>query len=167
VAGQSNAGTSTGVLSAQVTVAAGGAVQITITRSASQLETGYVIYRSRINGTNTLADLREMIRIPVSGAATTVWVDTNRYIPGTTKAFIFNPNRSADVIAWRQLLPMIKFQLYPTNQAIVPWAQLLFGYLRIAKLRQVVVVDNIVPTGAIWQPFGSTSTTTADLPVTG
>jgi hypothetical protein len=59
----------------------------------------------------------------------------------------------ADAINWRQLLPMTKFALYPTNAAVIPWAQLLFGYLRIAKRQQHIVIKNIVPTGALWKPF--------------
>jgi hypothetical protein len=57
-------------------------------------------------------------------------------------------------ITWRQLLPMTKFPLYPTVSAVVPWAQLLFGYLRIGKRRHHTVIKNIVPTGATWKPFG-------------
>jgi hypothetical protein len=60
------------------------------------------------------------------------------------------PGQSA--ITWRQLLPMIKFPLYPTNSPVIPWAQLLFGYLRISKRRHHVVIKNILPNGAIWRP---------------
>ena len=31
--------------------------------------------------------------------------------------------------------------------------ELLFGYLRIAKRQQHIVIKNIVPTGAAWRPF--------------
>jgi hypothetical protein len=166
VCGTSAAGTSTGVLTDAVAIAAGYSTILTITRSATAQETGYVIYRSRLNGTNALADLREVCRIPVAGPTTT-WKDINRYIPGTTKAFILNMRPGASAILWRQLLPMCRFNLYPTNAAIVPWAQLLFGYLRMSKLRHHVCIENIVPTGAVWQPFGSAATTQADVPITG
>ena len=56
-------------------------------------------------------------------------------------------------ITWRQLLPMLKFPLYPTVSAVIPWAQLLFGYLRITKRRQHGVIKNILPNGATWRPF--------------
>jgi len=36
----------------------------------------------------------------------------------------------------------------------VPWAQLLFGYLRIGKRKHHVVIKNILPDGATWRPFG-------------
>jgi hypothetical protein len=161
VTGTNAAGQSTGLISAQVAVAAGQSVTLTIGASAGKQETGYVIYRSRLNGTGTVAgtvagqgsDFREMLRIPASGLATTVYVDQNRDIPGTTKAYILNMARGATAITWRQLLPMIKFALYPTNQAIIPWAQMLFGYLRISKRRHHVVIKNILPANAVWRPF--------------
>ena len=44
--------------SAQIAVAAGNKVTLTITASAANTETGYAIYRSRQNGTNTTNDFR-------------------------------------------------------------------------------------------------------------
>ncbi len=162
VAGINQNGQSVGVISAQFAVTAGHAVTLTIGRSSgSPQETGYVIYRSRLNGGNSLngsvvgqgSDFRQMCRIPYSGAATTVYTDLNTDIPGTTKAYLLNNAPGAKAINWRQLLPMMKFPLYPTVSAVVPWAQLLFGYLRIGKRRHHVVIKNILPTGASWRPF--------------
>ncbi len=152
VAGVSAAGQSPVVVADQVAVAAGQAVTLTIQASASGAETGYAIYRGRKNGTNQLTDLRLVKRIPRTGAST-VFVDKNRDIPGTTKAYILNMAPGAQAITWRQLLPMTKFPLYPTQAATVPWAQLLFGYLRLGKRKHHVVIKNIVPTGATWKPF--------------
>lgn len=161
VTGVNAAGQSTGVVSAQVAVSAGQRVPLVITRSAGAQETGYVIYRSQLNGGNSVAgsvaglgsDFREMIRIPVAGATTTYY-DYNTDIPGTSKAFVLNMTAGMTAITWRQLLPMVKFPLYPTNSAVIPWAQLLFGYLRISKRRQHVVIKNVLPNGALWRPFG-------------
>lgn len=153
VAGVNAAGQSVCVVSAQVAVAAGQQVTLTIDKSVIGTETGYVIYRGRKNGSNALTDLRLMTRIPVSGGAQTVFVDKNRKIPGTSKAYILNMAPGAQAINWRQLLPMTKFALYPTVSAVVPWAQLLFGYLRIGKRKHHVVIENIVPAGAKWKPF--------------
>lgn len=160
VTGVNAAGESTGVVSAQVTVAAGKKVTMTITRSAGAQETGYAIYRSRLNGGNSIAgsvagqgsDFRLMTRIPCAGA-TTVFTDLNRDIPGTTKAYILNMAPSAGAISWRQLLPMMKFAFYPTQTVTVPWAQLLFGYLRLTKRRQHVIIKNVLPASAVWRPF--------------
>lgn len=152
VTGVNAKGQSLGSKSAQIAVAAGNKVTLTITASATGEETGYVIYRSRKNGTNATTDFRQCVRVPKAGATTT-WVDLNRNIPGTSKAYVLNLNAGANALSWRQLLPMLKFPLYPTVSAVVPWAQLLFGYLRIAKRKHHVVIKNVLPNGATWRPF--------------
>lgn len=152
VAGLNAAGQSQALISAQTAVAAGGKVTLAITASAGGQETGYAIYRGRKNGTGAITDLRLMCRIPKAGATTT-FVDVNRKIPGTSKAFMLNMSAGAQAINWRQMLPMTKFALYPTHSAVVPWAQLLFGYLRITKRKHHVVFENIVASGQKWKPF--------------
>ncbi len=152
VTGVNAAGQSTGVISSQVAAVAGSANTLVITRSGGAAETGYVIYRSKQNGTNTVADFREMAKIACAGATTT-YVDLNADLPGTCKAYMLNLSAGDTAITWRQLLPMIKFPLYATNAAVIPWAQLMFGYLRISKRNHHVVIKNIVPTGALWKPF--------------
>lgn len=152
VTGLNAAGQSDGVVSAQTAVAAGKKVTLTITRSAGAQETGYAIYRSRLNGTNTPSDFRLMTRVACAGATTT-YVDVNRDIPGTARAYVLNMSAGDHAINWRQLLPMMKFPLYPTNAAVIPWAQLMFGYLRITKRRHHAVIKNILPNNAKWKPF--------------
>jgi hypothetical protein len=153
VAGLSAAGQSAVIKSAQKTVAAGEQVTLVISHSTGDTETGYAIYRGRKGGTDATNDLRLVKRIPKAAGATTTWIDKNRDIPGTTKATILNMTPGSQAITWRQYLPMTKFALFPTVSAVVPWAQLLFGYLRIGKRRQHVVIKNIVPSGQIWRPF--------------
>ena len=153
VAGVNAAGQSAVVITAQVAVAQGDSVTLTINRSASGAESGYAIYRGRLNGSNAVDDLRLMCRIPAMGATTT-FVDKNRKIPGTSKAYVLNMLPGQQAITWRQFLPMTKFPLYPTNAATVPWAQLLFGYLRIGKRKHHCIIENIVPSGSLWKPFG-------------
>jgi hypothetical protein len=152
VTGLNANGQSDGVISAQTAVAVGDKVTLTITASVGNQETGYAVYRSRLNGTNAPSDFRLMARIPKAGANTT-YVDLNREIPGTTKAYVLNMNPGDHAINWRQLLPMMKFPLYPTNAAVIPWAQLMFGYLRITKRRHHAVITNIVANGQKWKPF--------------
>lgn len=152
VTGINAKGQSTGVITSQVTVAAGKQVALTIAQSVGGAETGYVIYRGRQNGTNAVTDFRQMARVARTGAST-VYTDLNRDIPGATSAYILNCSPGDNAINWRQLLPMLKFPLYPTVSAVIPWAQLMFGYLRIAKRKHHVVIKNIVPNGAVWRPF--------------
>ena len=152
VTGINQNGESQGVLSSQVTVTSGGQVTLTIQASASKSETGYVIYRSRMNGTNQLTDLREMDRVPFGGATTT-YVDNNLAIPGSTCAFVLNLTASDHAIAWRQYLPMMKIPMAAVNSPIIPWLQMICGYLRITKRNQHVVIKNIVSNSQAWQPF--------------
>ena len=152
VAGVNNAGQSAVVLTGQIAVAAGKKVSLTIAASVTGAETGYAIYRGRLNGTNALTDLRFVCRIARTGAST-VFVDYNRLLPGTAKAYMLNMTSGQLAITWRSLLPMLKFPLYPTVSAVVPWAQLMFGYLRIGKRKHHVVFKNIVPAGQLWKPF--------------
>lgn len=153
VTGITAAGQSDGRISSQQAIGAGEKCTLTITASAGNAETGYAIYRSRKGGTNTPSDFRLIGRIAKAGA-TTPFVDYNRDIPGTTKAYILNLSSGDHAINWRQLLPMLRFPLYPTSSAVIPWAQLMFGYLRMTKRRHHAVIKNILPNGAQWKPFG-------------
>ena len=153
VTGVNAAGQSVVTKTTQTAVAVGEKATLTITASVGGQETGYVIYRSKLNGTNTTSDFRFVGRVAKAGATTT-FVDNNTNIPGTSTAYMLNMSAGAKAINWRQLLPMLKFPLYPTNSATVPWAQLLFGYLRIGKRKHHVIIKNILPNSATWRPFG-------------
>lgn len=160
VAGVSAAGQSEVLVSSQVAVSAGQKVTLSIGRSAAAQETGYVIYRSRQNGPGVVAgtfagegsDFREIARVGVAGSTTT-WVDLNREIPGSTEAYVLNLNPASTAITWRQFLPMFKFPLAAVNSPVIPWAQILAGYLRITKRRHHVLIKNILPNSAAWRPF--------------
>ncbi|WP_293371594.1 hypothetical protein [Nevskia sp.] len=153
VAGITSKGQSTIRVSAQVAIAAGQGVVLTIAPSPGGTETGYVLYRGRRNGTNAPSDLREMVRIPRAPSGNTTYTDINEEIPGTTKAYLLNMTTGAKAITWQQFLPMMKFPFYPNGTVTIPWAQLLFGYLRLGKARHHVLYKNIVPTNAVWKPF--------------
>ncbi len=152
VAGVSARGESALRVSAQIAVAAGQEVVLTVT-GAGGSETGYAIYRSRRNGTSNPADMRLLRRVPRVVGMATEFRDRNLDIPGTTSAYMLNMTKGDTAITWRQLLPMFRFELFPTNAAVKPWAQLLFGYLRMTKRRHHVVFRNILPVSALWRPF--------------
>ena len=105
-----------------------------------------------VGGADGISDFREMVRVARTGGVTR-FTDQNRDIPGTVKAYILNLTPGMTAMTWRQFLPMVKFSLYPTNAAVVPWAQLLFGYLRITKRRHHVVIKNILPASSLFRPF--------------
>jgi hypothetical protein len=152
VTGINAKGQSTGVITAQQAIATAQKCTLTITASPGGTETGYVIYRSRLNGTNAVTDFREMTRVAKAGA-TTVVVDENLDIPGTTTAYVLNMNTSDHAISWKQFLPMMKIPMAAVRSPIIPWLQMVCGYLRITKRRQHVLITNIVPTGSAWRPF--------------
>lgn len=155
VTGINHNGESQGVFATggAATVAAGGKVTLSISASASKKETGYVIYRGRQDaGSQELRDLREMVRIPRTGD-TTVYDDICREIPGSTVAYALNLSSADHAIAWRQFLPMLKIPMAAVRSPIIPWLQMICGYLRITKRNQHVVIKNIVPLTAVWKPF--------------
>jgi hypothetical protein len=142
-------------LSAAVSLVAGDGVTLTITHGANLTadQTFFEIYRGRRNGTNAALDLRLLTRVARSAGATTVVVDLGANVPGTSDAFLLNMAAGQNVVTMRRLLPMTLFPLYPVNQAVRPWAQLLFLYLRVAKPKQVGIIRNILPGNATWKPF--------------
>lgn len=154
VAAVSKNGESQLVKTTTTAVAAGDKVTLTITPATGGTETGYAIYRSAKNGSNGNSDFRLVKRIAKGTGETTTFVDLNRDIPGTSKAYILNLAPGHHAITWRKLLPLTKFALYPTTAAVVPWALLMFGFLRITKRNQHVVIKNVLPNGAVWRPFG-------------
>lgn len=137
------------------TVAAGGAIQLTITPNADRKQTGYAIYRSKRNpgAAPDLKDLRLVKRIPANSdrTAATVFVDKDLDVPGSSK--IFAIRREPEALQWVQLLPATQFPLYPTNQAVIPWAVLLYGSLMPALPNHHVLIKNFVPPEAPWKPY--------------
>lgn len=149
--GGNKAGRSAIVKSTAHAVAAGDGATVSIAEGSGSNATYFMIYRSRRNGTNVSSDLREMIRVPKNGGGTTTYVDLNARIPGTSQIYMLT--QRADAITIRRLLPMTKFALYPTNAAVIPWAYLIFLALRVAKPKQHVLIDNVLPSSSAWQPF--------------
>lgn len=150
-------GRGTTFVTAVQAVASGDRVTLTITNPTENANTitGYVIYRSRRNGTNAKSDLREIARIARTGAAgaTMTFTDDNKTIPGTSVGFLVSLAPGANAVTLRRLLPMTMFPLYPTSKATRPWAQLLFCYLRVAKPKHLAIIKNILPSTAAWKPF--------------
>jgi len=139
------------VKTAAVTVAAGEKVTLTIVPDGASDSTNYVIHRSRLNGTNGDADFREIARVPKAASGDTTFVDLNESIPGTSKMFL--TQNTEDVVAFRRLNPLSKFNLFPTNQLITTWAMFCFLYLRVATPEKCFMIKNILPSGAKWRPF--------------
>jgi hypothetical protein len=139
--------------SAAVAVAVGEKVTLTITQSSATSESGYRVFRSKQNGTNTTADFRLMGVVKRAGA-TTPYVDLNREMPGTVRVPLLNLGPSADAIDWRQFQPMTKIPLPFGVGGIAQysWFQFLFGYLRMTKPKHHGYIKNILPSDATWRP---------------
>lgn len=142
------------VKSSQTAVAAGKKAVLTITRSSAATESGYAIYRSRLNGTNAASDLR-LVKVVKCAGATTTYTDINTDIPGTVSVPCMNMSPSADAIGWRQFQPMTKIPLPfgVGGMPVISWFQFLFGYLRVTKPKHHGYIKNVVPTNATWKPF--------------
>lgn len=139
--------------SAQVAVAAGKKVVLTIAQSSSGAESGYAVYRSRQNGTNDSSDFRLVKIIKKTGASTT-FTDLNRDLPGTITIPLLNLAQGADAIGWRQFQPMTKIPLPfgVGGMPVMSWFQFLFGYLRVTKPKHHGLIKNILPSSATWRP---------------
>lgn len=141
------------VVSAQVTVAAGDRVAVTITPPGGNNASGYRVFRGRRNGTNAPADLREIARIPANGDVAVVYNDDNQNIPGTSIGVLLTMKEEA--IVMKRFAGMLRFPLSATVSTIHTWAQVLDVALQLSLERQHVLIKNILPSGAAteWDPF--------------
>lgn len=123
-----------------VAVVAGDGVALTITDGGgADQATGYRIYRSLTNGAaGTEQFVIDIPRAP--GAATTIYVDVNQYLPGTSRAYLLQMNLQA--LAFRQLAPMMKIPL-ATLAASIRWMQLIYGTPIVYAPRKHVVFINV------------------------
>lgn len=118
-------GVSTGAEAASAVAAASKEVKITITPGATR-GTGYIICRSKKDAANG-SDVREMVRVADSGNATTVTLDQDEDLPGTGEMVFLSDDSVEPTAQFDQLLPLMKFDLYPTKSAVTPFLILLFG----------------------------------------
>lgn len=122
--------------------AAADEITLTITNNAdsSDVTTGYNVYRCPVVG-GVAGTEQFMVQIPrVAGAATTTYVDYNRYLPNTSHAYLKQMNLQA--LSFRQLAPMMKIPL-ATIALSIRWAMLLYGMPVIYATRKFVIFDNV------------------------
>lgn len=122
--------------------AAGDTITLTITNNADSSDptTGYNIYRCPTvgGGVGTEQFLTQAPRI--GAAATTTFVDVNRFLPNTSRAYLKQMNLQA--ISFRQLAPMMKIPL-ATIALSIRWAMLLYGMPIVYATRKFVIYDNV------------------------
>jgi hypothetical protein len=103
---------------AAVSVAAGEQVDFQVD-CAAPLPTAYKIYRSKKGAANA-SDLKYMKTVGAGNGTNDTFSDTNSDLPGTSHIFILTMDDVYDAIEWFQFLPLMKFDLYPTNEAVLP-----------------------------------------------
>ncbi len=142
--GDSVAATAT---AAQSITAAGQGVSFAITSGGGAAASCYKIYRSQKDGVNT--DLRLMETITYTASPQT-HIDLNTNLPGCSNGYLLTLDPTYDAIEWFQFLPLMKFELYPTNAAVYPFLMMLFGALAVKKPTQHIRIKNIAPDNLGW-----------------
>jgi len=122
--------------------ASGDELTLTITNNAdsSDVTTGYNIYRvPAVAGSAGTEQF--MLQVPrIAGAATTTFVDANRFLPNTSRAYLKQMNLQA--ISFRQLAPMMKIPL-ATIALSIRWAMLLYGMPVVYAVKKFNIFDNV------------------------
>lgn len=130
-------------------VTAGQSVTITVTQAPVPAATSYEVYRSQVGG-GSGAETRYAFTVDAATAEATGIVDSNAYLPGCGTTYMLNMSAAYNAIEWVQFLPMMKFDLYPTDSAVYPFLMLLFGSLAVKKPEQHVRVINVAPSHLGW-----------------
>lgn len=131
-----------------VTVAAGEDVTFDVD-AASPAPTAYALYRSKKDAANA-DDCRFVGYFAYGDGTGDTFIDKNNDLPGTSDGYLLTMEQIYDAIEWAQFLPLMKFDLYPTNAAVYPFLMLLFGSLAVKKGVQHVRIKNISPSGLSW-----------------
>ena len=116
-------------------VAAGDAVTIVINYTGSPLY--FNIFRAPVGTTSGWLFIQ---RIAPAGSGVAHTVDLNAYLPGTAKAFLLM--HDPDVLCWKQLGSMIKYDLAVTDTSY-KWLQLLYGTPLVSAPRKNVILQNL------------------------
>jgi hypothetical protein len=123
--------------------------EVTVTcTDGGTVGTAWKIYRSKKNAADG-TDCRFAFSVARTGNNQAVY-DGNAELPGTSSAYLLTMDSIYDAIEWVQFLPMMKFDLYPTNAAVFPFLMLLFGALALKKPVQMVRIRNIAPSALGW-----------------
>jgi hypothetical protein len=132
----------------------GSNVSINITQFTVPAATAFKVYRSKKGEASATSNAGCLYAFTVAlatvTAASNCIIDENADLPGTSSAYILNLNPIYNAIEWVQFLPMMKFDLYPTNAAVYPFLMLLFGALAVKKPNQHIRVKNISPSSLGW-----------------
>jgi hypothetical protein len=132
-------------------VVAGDAVWLPITTYPVPAATSYKVFRSKVGGVAS-SEVREAFTVSHAQVVAdgNKVIDRNFFLPGCSDVFILNMNPSYNAIEWVQFLPLMKFDLYPTDAAVYPFLMLLFGSLALKKPEHHIRVKNVAPSTLGW-----------------
>jgi hypothetical protein len=133
-------------LAANVVVAAGNVVTLTITPAASNPGTGFIICRSTVGGSK----LMELARIGIADAATTVFVDLNKDLPGTASMLFLTEKKLQTIAEFYQLLPLRVRPLFESNKAEKPFFVQLWGAPDLKVPEWCGLIQNIAYQGGLY-----------------
>ena len=117
-------------------IAAGDKVTIEITYTGSPIY--FNVFRAPVG---TVVGHEFIGRIPVGASGSAQDVDFNAVLPGAAKAFLLM--HDSDVLCWKQLGSMIKYDLAVTDTSY-KWLQLLYGTPLIMAGRKSVIAKNLI-----------------------
>ncbi len=137
----------------QVTLTAGNAIRISVTRADANAS-GYRVYLSEVDAA-TAADCRFHEEVAVTGASQVIELD-GTWVTGTTNIFCLNQKPSYNAIDFRQLFPLTRMDLAIVSP-VQPFLVQLYGYERIMKPNQHCMIKNVLPSTVFdlgWNPLG-------------
>jgi hypothetical protein len=133
---------------AAVAVASGEGVTITITPDSAKPGTGFIICRTVPGG--TADQVMEMVRIPKSQDAATVYLDLNDDLPGTTDMIFITEKKLQTIAEFYQLLPMRLYRMNPVNRLVTPFILALWGVLDLKVPEWCGLTKNIAYQGGLY-----------------
>lgn len=117
-------------------VAAGDKVVAAITYTGSPLY--FNVFRAPVG---TTANWEFTIRVKPLGSTASHDIDFNAKLPGKATAYLLQ-QQDGETICWKQLGPMVKFDLATTATAYT-WNQLLYGAPLVTAPKRNVVIENL------------------------
>lgn len=131
-----------------VNIAAGQSVTFTVT-VAGNAPTAYALYRTK-KGDSAASTAKFLGYFKAGNGTADTFVDDNARLPGTSTIYVLTVDQLYNAIEWFQFLPMMKFDLYPTNEAVYPFLMLLYGALGVKKEEQHARIINVSPSDLNW-----------------
>ena len=138
---QTNGLISVKAVEANVVVADGEEVEITITPGGAPLATGYIVCRGKKDVT-TGTDIREMFRLADSGGGTTVFLDHNDELPGTAEILLLTTDGFEQTYQWNSFMELMRFDLGRTR-ASQPFLEVWYGTPDLKIARQNALIKNV------------------------